>query len=136
MPPESSQIWKIGDCLELIKEIPDDSIDMILSDMPFGITQNQWDKRINLKELWIEYYRVIKPNRAMALTSNQPFTSELIMSNLKDFRYMWIWVKNAATGHLNAHKQPMRKFEDILIFSKGKIPEYNPQELISYGKIV
>ena len=120
-----------GDCLDIMKSIPNSSIDMILCDLPYGTTQNKWDSIINLDELWLQYNRIIKENGAIVLTSMQPFTSSLVNSNLKSFKYCWYWVKNRATGVLNAKKQPLRNIEEICIFN---VKKYNPQGLIRYDK--
>ena len=117
---------QFGDCLELMKNIPDGSIDMICADLPYGTTQNKWDSIIDLDKLWLEYNRVTKINGAMVFTSMQPFTSQMIMSNLKFFKYDWIWQKPKGTGHLNAKKQPMRDKEDIIVFYRKQC-KYNPQ---------
>lgn len=117
-----------GNCLELMKKIPDESIDMILCDLPYQITQCKWDKIIPFDLLWKEYDRVIKKNGAIVLFSMQPFTTKLIQSNLKDFRYCWYWKKNYTTGFSYARYQPMRQIEDICVFYK-KSPTYNPQGL-------
>ena len=116
----------LGDCLELMKDIPNGSIDMILADLPYGTTQNKWDSVIDLPKLWEQYERIIKPNGAIVLTAAQPFTSILVMSNLKLFKYDWVWKKPKGTGHLNAKKQPMRDKEDVLVFYKAQCT-YNPQ---------
>jgi len=118
-----------GDCLKILKEVPDKSIDMILCDLPYGTTQNEWDSVIPLKKLWNEYERVIKDRGVIALTSHGAFTARLIMSNLKLFKYKITWVKSKATNFLNAKKQPLRKHEDICIFYKNhnNQPVYNPQ---------
>lgn len=116
-----------GDCLELMKDIPDGSIDMILCDLPYGATQNKWDSVIPFELLWRQYERIIKPNGAIVLTASQPFTSALVMSNAKLFKHEWIWEKNRATGHLNAKKAPMKAHESVLVFYK-KPPVYNPQK--------
>ena len=117
----------LGDCLELMpKNVEDKSVDMIFCDLPYGTTQNKWDSVIPLDELWKEYERVIKDNGAIVLFAAQPFTSALIMSNPKMFKYDWIWQKPKGTGHLNAKKQPMRDKEDILVFYKKQCT-YNPQ---------
>lgn len=117
----------LGDCLELMpKHVEDKSIDMIFCDLPYGTTQNKWDSVIPLDKLWSEYERVIKDNGAIVLFSAQPFTSALIMSNPKLFKYDWVWQKPKGTGHLNAKKQPMRDKEDILVFYKKQCT-YNPQ---------
>jgi len=115
-----------GDCLELMKDISDKSIDMILCDLPYGTTQNQWDSIISLDKLWIAYKRIIKDNGVIVLTSMQPFTSKLITSNLIMFKYVWIWDKKLSTGFLNAKKQPLRRHEDIVVFY-NKQCSYNPQ---------
>ena len=115
-----------GDCLDLMKDIPDKSIDMILCDLPYGTTKNNWDCVIPLEELWIQYNRIIKDNGAIVLFSQMPFTAELTHSNLKLFRYEWIWEKDNATGFLNAKKMPLKIHENILVFYK-KTPIYNPQ---------
>lgn len=116
----------LGDCLELMKDIPNGSIDMILCDLPYGTTQNKWDSVIDLDKLWEEYYRIIKDNGAIVLTSQGIFTAKLILSNKKDFKYKIVWIKSKATNFLNAKKQPLRKHEDICVFYK-KQPTYNPQ---------
>lgn len=116
----------LGDCLELMKDIPNGSIDMILADLPYGTTQCKWDSIIDLNKLWEQYERIIKPNGAIVLTAAQPFTSILVMSNLKLFKYDWVWKKPKGTGHLNAKKQPMRDKEDVLVFYKNQCT-YNPQ---------
>lgn len=115
-----------GDCLELMKDIPDKSIDMILCDLPYGTTKNKWDSVIPFEPLWEQYNRIIKDNGAMVLFSQMPFTVDLVASNYKDFRYEWIWEKLSASGHLNANRMPMKKHENILVFYK-KLPTYNPQ---------
>jgi site-specific DNA-methyltransferase (adenine-specific) len=115
-----------GDCLELMKDIPDKSIDMILCDLPYGTTKNKWDSVIPFEPLWQQYNRVIKDNGAIVLFSQMPFTVDLVASNYKDFRYEWIWEKSSASGHLNANRMPMKKHENILVFYK-KSPTYNPQ---------
>ena len=115
-----------GDCLEVMKEIPDKSIDMILCDLPYGTTQNKWDSVIPLDKLWKQYKRIIKDNGAIVLTSQGVFTAELILSNKSQFKYKLVWEKSKATNFLNAKKQPLRKYEDICVFYK-KQPVYNPQ---------
>lgn len=125
MDIKTESTWLMfGDCLERMKEIPDGSVDMILCDLPYGTTQNKWDAVIPFELLWVEYARVCRG--AIVLTSAQPFTSALIMSNIKNFKYQWVWVKSQAVGHLNAWRQPMRKHEDICVFY-SKQPTYNPQ---------
>ena len=115
-----------GDCLELMKYIPDKSVDMILADLPYGTTRNKWDSIIPLGLLWEQYERVIKDNGCIALFAQTPFDKVLGFSNLKLLKYEWIWKKNIATGHLNAKKMPMKEHENILVFYK-KLPTYNPQ---------
>ena len=117
---------KCGDCLEIMKDIPDKSIDMILCDLPYGTTKNKWDSIIDLTELWCGYERIIKDNGVIVLFSQMPFTAELVHSNLKLFRYEWIWQKDNGTGFLNAKKMPLKIHENILVFYK-KLPTYNPQ---------
>ena len=115
-----------GDCLELMKEIPDGSIDLVLTDPPYGTTACKWDSVIPLEPMWKELKRIIKPNGAIVLFAAQPFTSVLISSNLKSFKYDWTWRKPKGTGHLNAKKMPMRDKEDIVVFY-DKQCTYNPQ---------
>ena len=117
---------KRGDCLELMKEIPDKSIDMVLCDLPYGTTKNKWDSVIPLNKLWKQYERIIKDNGAIVLFSQMPFSAELVHSNLKLFKYEWIWQKDNGTGFLNAKKMPLKIHENILVFYK-KLPLYNPQ---------
>lgn len=124
-----------GDCLELMKEIPDKSIDMILCDLPYGTTRNKWDSVIPLNGLWEQYNRVIKENGAIVLFSQMPFSADLVHSNIKFFKYEWIWEKSVGTGFLNAKKMPLKKHENILVFYKNK-PIYNPQGLIYKPRIV
>lgn len=115
-----------GDCIEIMKEIPDGKIDMILCDLPFGTTQCKWDAIIPFEVLWKQYERVIKSNGAIVLNAQEPFTSLLITSNPKLYRYNWVWEKSKATGYLNSKKMPLKAHEDICIFYK-KLPTYNPQ---------
>ena len=124
---------KQGDCLELMKDIPDKSIDMILCDLPYGTTRNKWDSIIPLDELWEQYERIIKDNGCIALFAQTPFDKVLGASNLKLLRYEWIWHKNKATGFLNAKKMPLKEHENILVFYK-KLPIYDPQGLIKKEK--
>jgi len=117
----------LGNCLELMKEIPTGSIDMILCDLPYGTTRCKWDSVIDLPNLWIEYRRIIKRNGAVVLTAQAPFDKVLGVSNLEMLKYEWIWEKTQATGHLNAKKMPLKAHENILIFYKD-FPTYNPQK--------
>lgn len=121
-----------GDCLELMKALPDASVDMVLCDLPYGATQNKWDSVLPMDALWSEYARICKG--AIVLTASQPFTSALLMSRVDWFRYAWVWEKSAATGHLNAKRMPMKLHEDILVFSQSPAPYY-PQGLIPYNKV-
>lgn len=115
-----------GDCLEIMSLLPDNSIDMVFCDLPYGTTQNEWDVIIPFEELWAAYRRVVKETGAIILTAQPPFDKILACSNLKDFRYEWIWEKNKATGHLNAKRMPMKAHENVLVFYR-KLPTYNPQ---------
>jgi DNA modification methylase len=115
-----------GDCLELMNGIPDKSVDMILCDLPYGTTACAWDDVIPLDKLWKQYERIIKDNGAIVLTASQPFTTALIKSNIKHFRYSWIWEKEQGVNFLMAKKQPLKVHEDICVFSK-KQTIYNPQ---------
>lgn len=118
-----------GDCLDVMRKIPDKSINMILCDLPYGTTQNEWDYIIPLNKLWKEYERIIKDNGAIVLTSQGIFTHKLILSNEKLFKYKLVWVKSKATNFLNSKIQPLRRHEDICIFYK-KQPVYNPQKTL------
>ena len=114
-----------GDCLELMRDIPNGSVDMVLCDLPYGTTQCGFDTIIPFEPLWKHYERVIKRNGAIVLFSAQPFTSELIISNKKLFRYEIVWEKTLPTGFLNAKKMPLRLHENICVFYKH-LPTYNP----------
>lgn len=119
-----------GDCLELMKCIPDSSVDMILCDLPYGTTENEYDNTIPFNLLWKQYDRVIKDAGAVVLFSQMPFTAQLVMSNPKYFRYEWIWQKTKCSGFMNAKKMPLKQHENILVFYK-KLPTYNPQGIIT-----
>jgi site-specific DNA-methyltransferase (adenine-specific) len=140
-----------GDCLDLMKNIPDNSIDLICCDLPYGTTDVhggkksknrflEWDNIIPLDKLWIEYKRILKDKGVVCLNADQPFTSKLIVSNLDWFRYEWLWKKNITTGFLLANYRPMKQTEDIIIFSPagasassakgGNCMTYNPQGLV------
>jgi len=116
-----------GDCLELLPTIPDGSIDMILTDPPYGTTACKWDSIIPLEPMWEQLKRVIKPKGAIVMTSSQPFTTTLISSYMDKFRYDLKWIKTAGTGYYNANRMPLRAHEDILVWYK-KLPTYNPQK--------
>jgi len=120
-----------GNCLDLMQQIDDKSIDLILCDLPYGTTDCKWDIVIPFEPLWAQYSRIIKDHGAILLFSQQPFTTDLINSNRKFFRYEIIWEKARAVGFLNANKMPLRCHEVILVFYK-KLPTYNPQ--FSEGK--
>jgi len=116
----------LGDCLERMKEIPDGSIDMILTDPPYGTTACKWDSIIPLEPMWEQLKRVIKPNGAIVMTASQPFTTTLISSNMKMFKYCWVWDKVKPSTGLHAKIMPLRSTEDIVVFGKAKVL-YNPQ---------
>ena len=115
-----------GDCLEVMKGIEDKSVDMILADLPYGTTACKWDTIIPFEPLWEQYKRIIKDNGAIVLTASQPFTSALVMSNVKYYKHNWVWNKVRGSGHLLAKKRPMMASEDILVFGVGTV-KYNPQ---------
>lgn len=115
-----------GDCLVVMEEFPDQCIDLILCDLPYGTTINPWDRIIDLKLLWKQYERIIKPEGVIALTASATFTGRLIMSNLRLFKYKIVWIKSKSTNFLNVNKQPLRRHEDICIFYKRQ-PLYVPQ---------
>jgi site-specific DNA-methyltransferase (adenine-specific) len=114
----------LKDCIEGMKELPDASIDMILCDLPYGTTQCKWDVIIPFDALWEQYHRIIKPHGAIVLTASQPFTSLLVSSNIKNYRYSWVYEKSKATGYLNAKKRPLVAHEDVLVFSKKTVCYY------------
>ena len=115
-----------GDCLEVMKEIDDKSIDLILADLPYEITACKWDTIIPFEPLWEQYKRIIKDNGAIVLTASQPFTSKLVMSNLKMFKYEWIWEKSSGSNFVTVKYMPMKEHENVLVFGKGVL-KYNPQ---------
>jgi site-specific DNA-methyltransferase (adenine-specific) len=110
-----------GDCLEKMKLIPDGSVDMVMCDLPYGTTACKWDSVIPFEPLWSTYKRVCKKNAAIVLTASQPFTSALVMSNLADFKYCWVWEKNRPSGFAHAKNMPLKSYEDICVFSKGVV---------------
>ena len=114
------------DCFEAFKQLKDSSIDMVLCDLPYGVTSCKWDSVLDLSRLWEEYDRLCKPNAAIVLTASQPFTSVLVMSNLKMFRHEWVWIKNRGSNFANTVREPMKEHESVLVFSKGKWT-YNKQ---------
>lgn len=126
---KDENIWLMqGDCLERMKEIPDGSVDMILCDLPYGTTACKWDSVIPFEPLWEQYRRIAKKNAAIVLTASQPFTTALIASNMREFRYCWVWAKSRVTGFANAKVQPLRCVEDVVVFYRSR-PTYNPQGL-------
>jgi len=124
----------LGDCLERMKEIPDGSVDMVLTDPPYGTTACKWDSVIPFEPMWEQLKRVTKKNGAIVMTASQPFTSALGASNISNLRYSWYWKKSASTGHLNVKIMPMSNIEDILVFYKSH-PTYIPQGLLPYNKV-
>ena len=133
----------LGDCLERMKEIPDGSVDMILADPPYGTTACKWDSVIPLEPMWEQLKRIIKPNGAIVLFGSEPFSSALRMSNIKQYKYDWVWIKNRPTGSLHSKNRPMSKFENICVFSPAPMGhfsqlgysrmEYNPQGVSENG---
>ena len=118
----------LGDCLERMKEIPDGSVDLIFTDPPYGTTACKWDSVIPLEPMWNELKRIIKPNGAIVLFGSQPFTSVLVASNLKMFKYEWIWEKAVGSNFAVAKYQPLKEHENILVFCKGKSNYYPIKE--------
>lgn len=114
------------DCLKAMKKLKDNSIDTVICDLPYGTTQCAWDSVIDLKKMWDELHRIGKDNCAYVMFGAQPFTSVLINSNIKNFKYQWVWEKSKASNYLNAKKQPLRAHEDIAVFYR-KPCIYNPQ---------
>ena len=142
---KTESVWLMkGDCLERMKEIPSGSVDMILTDPPYGTTACKWDSIIPLEPMWEQLKRVIKHNGAIVMTASQPFTTTLIASNMKMFKYCWVWEKNRPTGSQHARNRPMSKHEGIVVFSaapmghasqlKDKRMIYNPQGVVATGR--
>ena len=129
MTHPESQIY-LGDCLELMKDIPSGSIDAIITDPPYGTTACKWDSIIPFNLMWEQLNRIIKPNGAIVLFGSEPFSSALRMSNIKNYKYDWKYEKNKSTGFLNAKKQPLNDYEDICVFYKKQCT-YNPQMTIA-----
>lgn len=118
---KNDNIWLMkGDCLERMKEIPDGSVDMVLTDPPYGTTACKWDSIIPLDLMWEQLKRIIKPNGAIVMTASQPFTSVLVCSNLKMFKHEWVWIKNRGSNFANTVREPMKEHETVLVFSNGK----------------
>jgi DNA modification methylase len=125
----------LGDCIEVMKGIPDAVVDMVLTDLPYQVTaRNSWDVIIPFEPLWKEYERITKQNAAMVFTATQPFAAQLIMSNPKIFKYDLIWRKNKVHGHLNAKKMPLRNHESIMVFYR-KPPSYTPQKTTGHKPV-
>jgi len=125
-----------GDCLEVMREIPNGSVDMVLADPPYGTTACKWDTVIDLSLMWEQLKRVIKPNGAIVMTACQPFTSALVMSNPRMFKYCWVWNKKQGGNPLNAKRQPLRVTEDIVVFnSGGYIPQMRTGRMRKKGGI-
>ena len=123
-----------GDCLQVMDKIKDSSVHLILADLPYGTTDRsgkkgsrifKWDSVIPLDKLWTQYMRVLAPNGSVVLTADQPFTSQLVLSNLEMFKYEWIWKKSRTTGFFTANYRPMKSTEDILVFSEGGAADTN-----------
>lgn len=124
-----------GDCIERMSEVPDNSVDMVLADPPYGKTACKWDSQIPLDPMWKQLKRVTKKNAAIVFTASQPFTSVIILSQLALFRYSLIWQKTTPTGHLNANRMPLRSHEDILVFGKPPLT-YHPQKTSGHERKV
>lgn len=119
-----------GDCLEVMKNIPDKSVDLVLTDPPYGTTACKWDSIIPLEPMWKELKRITKDNSAIVLFGSQPFTSILVSSNIKNFAHQWVWNKRFAANFVQAKRQPLKDHEDVIVFSSnGKQPNYYPQML-------
>ena len=130
MDYKDDNLWLMqGDCLERMKEIPDGSVDMVLTDPPYGTTACKWDSVIPLEPMWVELKRIIKTNGAIVMTSSQPFTTTLISSNLPMFKYVWVWDKKIPSGMSYARYQPMRQHEDVVVFCDGRTT-YNAQKTL------
>jgi site-specific DNA-methyltransferase (adenine-specific) len=132
----SENIWLMnGDCLEMMKQIPDESVDLILTDPPYGTTACKWDSVIPFEPMWAQLKRITKKNGAIVMTASQPFTSILISSNISNFKYEWIWQKNAGSNFGSVKYQPMKEHENVVVFSFGTI-KYYPimQERAASGK--
>jgi len=123
---KDENIWlMLGDCLDRMKEIPDGSVDMVLTDPPYGTTACKWDSIIPLEPMWEQLKRIIKPNGAIVMTASQPFTTTLIASNMKMFKYCWVWDKKKGGSPLLSKVQPLKVTEDVVVFGNGKVT-YHP----------
>jgi len=125
---------QLGDCLLKMKDIADKSVDLICTDLPYGTTACKWDVIIPFDKLWEAYKRIIKDNGAIVLFGSQPFTSQLVMSNLEMFRYTWVWDKIAGANFMNLSNRPWKTHEDILIFSKTANFTFNPIRVMRSAK--
>lgn len=124
---KDDNLWLMfGDCLERMKEIPHGSVDAVICDLPYGTTQNRWDSVINLEYMWATLDKVCKNTAVKCFTASQPFTSVLTVSNIKEFKHEWIWIKNRGSNFANTVREPMKEHESVLVFSKGKWT-YNKQ---------
>ena len=129
----------LGDCLDVMQGIPDGSVDMVMTDPPFGTTACKWDSVIPFEPMWEQLKRIVKPNGAIVLMASQPFTSALVMSNVAMFKYCWVWEKNKITGFMQAKTKPLKSHEDILIFGKFSVAAqyfngtYNPVGVVKVG---
>ena len=123
-----------GDAYEVMKLIPSNSMNMVLTDPPYSITRNEWDVEINLDNFWEECKRILSPSGCVVLTASQPFSSKVVVSNFSWFRYEWIWNKRMVTGVLNAKHRPLKSHESILVFAPSKFT-YNPQGLKNFNRI-
>ena len=133
---KTDSLWLMkGDCLERMKEIESGSVDLILTDPPYGTTACKWDSVIDLPSMWEQLKRIVKPNGAIVLFGSEPFSSFLRVSNIRMFRYDWIWEKEQGIGFANANKMPMKKHEVVSVFYK-KLPKYYPQGLLPFSKKV
>jgi len=121
-----------GDCLEIMKDIPDGSIDMILCDLPYGTTACRWDTVIPFEPLWEQYHRIAKDRAAIVLTASQPFTSALVMSNIDNFKYDWVWNKSRVGDFVRAKLKPMSGHEQVLVFSKGAVANGSKRNMKYY----
>lgn len=122
-----------GDCLELLKTLPDKSVDMVLTDPPYGVLNFKWDKEIDNEKLWQELKRVTKPNCIIALFGIEPFSTQVRLSNIKNYKYDWYWKKSNVGGFANAKKRPLKVLENIMVFADG-VPRYYPQGLVRLDK--
>ena len=118
-----------GDCLDVMRGLPDASVDMVLCDLPYGTTSCAWDSVIPFEPLWAQYWRIAKPSAAIVLTAAQPFTTALIASQMAAFKYCWIWEKSKVSGFTNAKNKPLNTYEDVAVFSKGTCANRSPSRM-------